>query len=169
MLRDLRATFRSGATKKLEWRKQQLRQLILLFTENADAIMEAIHADLGGSHLRGVFDMGAVEQARLALASLASWAKDESVSVGSARGSSYVRREPKARPQHLAVELPGQPRARSARRDPRRGQLRRPQAVGALAGVGGAPRRLVPQYLDASAVRVVTGGAADTTALLEMR
>ena len=170
MLRDLRATFRSGATKKLEWRKQQLRQLILLFTENADAIMEAIHADLGGSYLRGVFDMGAVEQARLALASLDGWAKDESVSFGSALGSSYVRREPKGvvlniSPWNFPVNLALDPLVAILAAG--NCAVLKPSELSPASEALLA--RLVPQYLDASAVRVVTGGAADTTALLEMR
>ena len=170
MLRDLRATFRSGVTKKLEWRKQQLRQLILLFTENADAIMEAIHADLGGSHLRGVFDMGAVEQARLALASLDAWAKDESVSFGSALGSSYVRREPKGvvlniSPWNFPVNLALDPLVAILAAG--NCAVLKPSELSPASEALLA--RLVPQYLDASAVRVVTGGAADTTALLEMR
>ena len=83
MLGELRSTFRAGTTKPLAWRKQQLRQLVKLVSENTDAIIEAIKADLGGPDMRGVFEMGSVEQARFALKNLDRWAKDENVPWGS--------------------------------------------------------------------------------------
>ena len=72
----LRLTFRAGVTRELAWRKHQLRQLIALFTENTDAIVAAVHADLGGPKFRGIFECGAVAQAKLALKNLDVWARD---------------------------------------------------------------------------------------------
>ncbi|MET8773314.1 aldehyde dehydrogenase family protein, partial [Streptomyces sp. NPDC004658] len=45
----LRATFRAGRTKGLDWRTGQLRQLRALLTERGDEIADALHADLGKS------------------------------------------------------------------------------------------------------------------------
>ena len=42
----LRVTFRAGVTKPPAWRKQQLRLLRALLTDNRDAIAAALHTDL---------------------------------------------------------------------------------------------------------------------------
>ena len=49
---DLRATFNSGLTKDLAWRKQQLRQLQAAIAENTDAITAAVRADHRGPKVR---------------------------------------------------------------------------------------------------------------------
>src|SRR5690348_16167508 len=45
----LRATFRTGRTKPVEWRTAQLRRLRELLTENGPDLAAALHADLGKS------------------------------------------------------------------------------------------------------------------------
>ncbi len=47
VVRRLRETFKTGRTKDLDWRRQQLRAMERLVTENEDAIAEALHQDLG--------------------------------------------------------------------------------------------------------------------------
>lgn len=46
-LAELRQTFRSGITKSVAWRKNQLRALIELLQDNEDKIFKALHQDLG--------------------------------------------------------------------------------------------------------------------------
>ncbi|KAK7027818.1 Aldehyde/histidinol dehydrogenase [Favolaschia claudopus] len=47
-IRDtLRASFRKGLTRPLEWRKHQLLQLARMLQENVDVFAEALHKDLG--------------------------------------------------------------------------------------------------------------------------
>lgn len=43
----LHATFRTGVTKDLAWREQQLKQLLCLVNDNEGAIIDALCADLG--------------------------------------------------------------------------------------------------------------------------
>lgn len=43
----LRATFRTGRTKPLEWRTGRLRRLRAMLTERGDEVAAALHADLG--------------------------------------------------------------------------------------------------------------------------
>ena len=105
MLKEMKTTFRDGLTKDLAWRKQQLRQLIKLCIENTEEIVAAVGADLGGPKMRGVFEMGCVEQARYAIAHLDSWAADESVSFGSPFGSNRIRRSPKGVVLSISTEL----------------------------------------------------------------
>lgn len=45
----LRATYRSGRTKPVEWRKAQLRGLREMLTAHGEDLAEALHADLGKS------------------------------------------------------------------------------------------------------------------------
>lgn len=42
----LRATFRSGRTRPLEWRVQQLQAIMKMVQENEDAVMDALRSDL---------------------------------------------------------------------------------------------------------------------------
>ena len=44
---DLRANFRTGHTRPLEWRRRELGKLRDLFTENTAEIQEALAKDLG--------------------------------------------------------------------------------------------------------------------------
>jgi hypothetical protein len=48
----LRATFATGRTRSIEWRKQQLKAIEKMMTENEGAIIEALAAD----HGRGPFE-----------------------------------------------------------------------------------------------------------------
>ena len=167
---ELTTTFHAGVTKELDWRKRQLRQVIALVTENVEPIEEAIAADLGGCKLRGVFEMGAVDDAALALKHLDRWARDERLPWGSPWGRSVVRSEPKGvvlliAPWNFPIAL----------------------VLGPLVGILAAGNccaikpsevspassallaRLIPKYFPPEAVRIVPGGIAETTALLAQR
>ena len=167
---ELNQTFHTGVTKDLAWRKQQLRQLITLVKENIEQIIDAISKDLGGPNMRGCFELGSVEQAAFALKNLDRWARDERLPWGSPWAKSVVRREPKGvvlliSPWNFPIELVLNP------------------LVGILAAgnccvikpseVSSASCallcELVPKYLSRDAVRVVSGGVAETTALLAQR
>jgi len=42
----VRDTFRSGRTRDVEFRKEQLRNLLKLFEENEDEVLQAVGKDL---------------------------------------------------------------------------------------------------------------------------
>jgi len=42
----VRDTFRSGRTRDVEFRKEQLRNLLKLFDENEDEVLQAVGKDL---------------------------------------------------------------------------------------------------------------------------
>lgn len=46
-VRELRQYFKTGKTKSVTWRKNQLTALLDLVHENEDAIFKALHQDLG--------------------------------------------------------------------------------------------------------------------------
>ncbi|RUO78958.1 aldehyde dehydrogenase family protein [Pseudidiomarina taiwanensis] len=53
MIETLRATYRSGLTRPLDWRRKQLNQLDLLLTEHEQELLDALASDLGKSAAEG--------------------------------------------------------------------------------------------------------------------
>ena len=45
-VKKLRDTYRTGRTKDVEFRREQLRNLLRLMDENEEEILEAVHKDL---------------------------------------------------------------------------------------------------------------------------
>ena len=168
----LRATFDSGRTTDLGWRKRQLQGVIDLVRENEEQLADALTADLG----KPAFDSWLTElnlvkdEAAHALKHLGSWVKPTKHSVP------LVVQPAKAwtEPQPLGVVLIIAPWNYPL-------QLLLAPAVAALAAgnamvlkpselapaTSAAVAELVPRYLDAEAVAVVEGGVPETTALLE--
>lgn len=46
-LAELRQTFKSGKTRSVAWRKNQLRAILDLIRDKEEVIFEALHQDLG--------------------------------------------------------------------------------------------------------------------------
>ncbi|MFD5441826.1 aldehyde dehydrogenase family protein [Streptomyces tendae] len=173
----LRATFRSGRTKPLVWRRTQLTKLRDLFTENREAIADALHADLRKPRPEAYavevdFPIKEIDHT---LEHLEQWLAPEPVAssalahlpAGSTAGTQY---EPLGTvlviaPWNYPVQLLLVP------------------LVGALAAGNTAVLKpseltpassaliaaLIPRYLDSDAVTVIEGGVPETTALLAQR
>ena len=98
---DLRATFNTGKTKDLEWRKQQLRQMQLMIKENYAEMCDAFRLDHGGPKIRAFFEVAPYVAAGHAISQLDKWAQDVIVPhkggnpLESLNGKSYIRKEPK--------------------------------------------------------------------------
>ncbi|MFJ4201325.1 aldehyde dehydrogenase family protein [Streptomyces sviceus] len=171
----LRATFRSGRTKPVEWRTTQLRRLREMLTENGTELAAALHADLGKSSteaFRTEIDF-TVREIDHTLDHLADWLRPEPAPVPPHLGA-----DASARTQYdpLGVVLVIAPWNYPA-------QLLLAPVVGALAAgnavvakpselapaTSAAVARLLPAYLDTDAVAVVEGGIPETTALLAER
>src|SRR5690349_18141618 len=71
-VKRLRETFKSGRTRSVEWRKQQLKALEKMMVDNEGAVMEALDKDLG----RGPFEAWMAD-----IASTAGEAKDAAKNV----------------------------------------------------------------------------------------
>ncbi|MET9579533.1 aldehyde dehydrogenase family protein [Streptomyces sp. DT199] len=171
----LRATFRTGRTKPVEWRTAQLRRLRDMLTENGADLAAALHADLGKSATeayRTEIDF-TVREIDHTLDHLADWLRPEPAPTPAHLGADvtvWTQYDP------LGVVLVIAPWNYPA-------QLLLAPVVGALASgnavvakpselspaTSAALARLLPAYLDPDAVAVVEGGVPETTALLAER
>ncbi|MFI8998784.1 aldehyde dehydrogenase family protein [Streptomyces sp. NPDC053542] len=172
----LRATFRGGRTRSLDWRAQQLWKLRTLLTEHRADLAAALHADLGKSEAEA---FGAevdfpIREIDHTLEHLEEWLRPTPVALSAegfpAGSTAGTRFDP------LGVVLVIAPWNYPA-------QLLLVPLAGALAAgntVVAKPSelapatsallaRLLPEYLDADAVAVVEGGVPETTALLAQR
>ncbi|MFC4500961.1 MULTISPECIES: aldehyde dehydrogenase family protein [Streptomyces] len=171
----LRATFRTGRTKPVARRTDQLRRLRALLTERGADLAAALHADLGKSSTeayRTEIDF-TVREIDHTLDHLDAWLRPESAPVPAHLGtdaSAWTQYDP------LGVVLVIAPWNYPA-------QLLLAPLVGALAAgntvvvkpselapaTSAALARLLPAYLDTDTVAVVEGGVPETTALLAER
>ena len=167
----LRGVFRSGRTRPIAWRRQQLEGLRRLLREREAEISAALTADLGRPALESFsseigFLLLEIEHA---LGELASWLKPEPVSTPLLLqpASSWIQKEPLGvvliiapwnYPFGLALgPLIGALAAGNC-------AIVKPSEISAASSATMA--RLVPQYLDPQAVLVVEGGVPETSALL---
>lgn len=171
---DLRLSFRSGATKYMEWRRQQLRALLALMEENKDLFIEALRNDL----YKHPFESLMMEidfvcnEIISALNNLASWMAPEKVNKGlvNLADDCFIKKEP------LGVVLIISPWNYPV-------QLLFSPMVGALAAGNCivlkpsdlAPNTselietLIPKYMDSECIRVYPGGTEEASELLEQR
>jgi len=172
LVAHLRATFDSGRTRPLAWRREQLEGLIRFVRENGDALVEALQADFGKPELEArAADIGQVTiEAKLALKNLKKWTRPERAGTVPLMGKSFVVRDP------LGVVLIISPWNYPV------GLLLSP-LVGAVAAGNAAvlkPSEVtphtsavlasqLPSYVDSDAIALVEGGVPETTALLEQR
>jgi len=168
-----RASFESGRTRSLEWRLQQLDRLAALLRDSGDRIEQALWTDLHKSPTQTqINETGAViaDIAHLKK-NLRRWLKDTRlpVPVGLRPARARLVTEPLGlvlviAPWNYPVQLLLAPLA---------GALAAGNAVVLKPSeltptVSALWAELVPQYLDADAVRVVEGGVEETTALLAL-
>jgi aldehyde dehydrogenase (NAD+) len=173
-VRRLRRTFSTGRTRPLAWRRAQLERLAALIVEREEALLGALHADLGKPRVEAwPSELGIVlGEIDTALAGLERWAAPEEVHTPwlYRPSSSRVFREP------LGVALIIGPWNYPV-------QLLLSPLVGALAAgncVVLKPSELspatssvlasaLPRFLDGEAVSVVEGGPEAARALLDER
>ncbi|MGQ4389459.1 aldehyde dehydrogenase family protein [Streptomyces sp. SAS_270] len=170
----LRATFDTGRTQPVAWRKQQLQALKRLLTEHEDDFAQALHTDLGKSATESyMMEIGfLVKEIDHTLSHLDRWLRPKRVSVplSLVPSRAWTVREPLGvvlviAPWNFPVNLALAP------------------VIGALAAGNAvvlkpsevAPAtsavlaHWLPRVLDPQAVAVVEGGVPETTALLEQR
>ena len=169
----LTKTFKSNLTKSLAWRKWQLKQLWWLIADNEKAIITALHSDLNRHEYETYYaDIGAVKQDILFhLSKVEEWSQDEIPDAGflfGTLGKARIRKEPRgvalvigAWNFPLVVTLSPMIAAVSAGCC----VMIKPSEIAAASQ--DLLAELVPRYLDASAIRVVTGGPKETTLVLE--
>jgi aldehyde dehydrogenase (NAD+) len=172
LVESLRKTFRSGKTRSIEWRQQQLHSVRRMIEENEQTFLDAINKDMGRSGFETTLaETGyLIGEVKYTLKHLAKWMKPKKVKTPMVAqpGKSYVMCEP------LGVVLNIAPWNYPL-------QLALAPAIGAIsagncvvikpseisAHTSAAIAELVPKYLDPEAVRVVEGAVPETQALLE--
>jgi aldehyde dehydrogenase (NAD+) len=170
----LRATYRSGVTRPLAWRRRQLEQMARMLEENEAEFLAALKVDLGKPVAEAfITDIAFVlGEIRGMVKHLAKWNRPKRVP------SPLVTLPARSRlvPEPLGVVLVIAPWNYPV-------QLLLVPAAGAIAAgntvvmkpseVSAATSallgRLVPRYLDPSAVALVEGGVPETTELLAER
>jgi aldehyde dehydrogenase (NAD+) len=170
----LRATFDTGRTRPLAWRRAQLDALHALLVDHERELLDALATDLAKPPLEAYgTDVGFVKsEVRHARKHLERWTRPEKVRapLTTQPARAWIQREP------LGVVLVIAPWNYPV-------QLALSPLVGALAAgncavlkpselaptTSAVLARRLPEYVDASAVAVVQGGAEETTALLAPR
>ena len=170
----LRATFESGRTRPLRWRRDQLEALRAMLVEREADLLAALKTDLGKPPTEAwATDVGfVISEITHALRHLRAWCRPERVwaPMVTRPASARIVREP------VGVALVIAPWNYPV-------QLLLSPLVGALAAgncVVGKPSEvasatsaalaeLLPEYLDTDALAVVEGGVAETQALLAQR
>jgi aldehyde dehydrogenase (NAD+) len=170
----LRATFQSGKTQPLAWRRDQLQRMRTMLVEREAEFLAALATDLGKPPTEAwVTDVGfVISEIDHVLRHLRRWARPERVwaPLVTRPARAMIVREP------LGVVLVIAPWNYPI-------QLLLSPLVGALAAgncavgkpsevapaTSAALARLIPQYLDSEAVAIIEGGVLGTQALLAER
>jgi len=171
---SLRATYRSGATRPLAWRRRQLEQMIRMLDENEAELLAALRTDLGKPTVEGfITDLAFVTgEIKGMIKNLEKWNQPQRVSspIVTQPARSQLRPEPLGvvlviAPWNYPVQLLLVPVASAIAAG--NAVVMKPSEVSAATSQ--ALGRLVPRYLDSSAIALVEGGVEETTELLEQR
>lgn len=166
----LRATFRSGRTQDIRWRKAALADLRRFLRGEADAITEALRADLGRPPVEAwTAEVGLVRsEVDHAVQNLDRWARPRRVSVPLLvqPGRAWVQPEPLGTvlilgPWNYPIQLVLAPLVAALAAG--NTALLKPSELAPASAAVLAER--LPRYLDPEAVRVVTGGPEVAEAL----
>jgi len=174
LVQQLRENFNSGITRPLNYRRQQLTGIIRLLKEHEQEIKTALYQDVGKPDIEafGAEIASTLREAEIACKYLAKWTKPKSVRTPlfAQPGKSRIYFEP------LGVVLIIAPWNYPV-------QLLLAPLIGAIAAGNCAVVKpselapatstllasLLPHYVDPACLSVVTGGAPETTALLNER
>ncbi|OCK78226.1 aldehyde dehydrogenase [Lepidopterella palustris CBS 459.81] len=168
-------TFKSGRTKSLKWRKWQLKQFWWMLEDNEEEMIKALHADLNRHEFESTFsEYAAVKRDILEhLEHLEEWAADEKPDAGFVMGTlsgARIKKEPLGvaliiGPWNFPLSLTMQPMIAAITAGCACMVKPSEMAEGAQEFLV----KMVPKYLDRDAIRVVTGGPAETGRILERK
>ena len=170
----LRATYDSGTTRPLEWRRRQLLQIVKMLEENEEEFQQALAADLGKPRAEGYLTDIAfvISEIHLMLKNLKKWNKPQRVPTPlvTMPAKSKLIPEPLGvvlviAPWNYPIQLLLVPVAGAIAAG--NAVVMKPSEVSVATST--ALARHVPRYLDQSAITLVEGGVPETTELLEQR
>ena len=172
LVAKLRATFDSGKTRPLAWRREQLQGILRFHKEQAEPLAEALRADLGKPTMEAYSaDIAqAPNEAKLALKNLAKWTKPENVGRVPMLGRSVLMRDPLGvvliiAPWNYPVGLLLSPLVGAVAAG--NAVVLKPSEV--TAHTSAILAETLPKYIDSDAIALVEGGVEETTALLDQR
>jgi acyl-CoA reductase-like NAD-dependent aldehyde dehydrogenase len=167
-----RAYFHSGATRPVEWRRQQLEAMKALLAENRPRFLKALHEDIGRSDVESdQMDVGfCIHEAEYALKHMSDWMKVEHEPTPLVMKPGHVRTRRDPLGVTLIIGAWNEPLMLTF------GPLAPALAAGNTAVIkpselvvatSALMAELVPKYMDTNAVAVVEGAIPETTGLLE--
>jgi aldehyde dehydrogenase (NAD+) len=170
---DLTATFNSGKTKDLAWRREQLQAVERMMSEREQDIFDALQSDLGKSAMESFTTETAYVSGDAAYSrkNLTRWTRKQRVStpIIGQPGKSWIQAEPLgivlvigAWNYPLQLTLAGMSAAIAAGNCVVLKPSELAPATSALIA------QLIPEFLDPDCIRVVEGDVPETTALLEL-
>lgn len=173
-MKELRGTYESGKTRSYEWRVSQLKGLLKLANFHEKEIVDALHSDLSKPELESFLQEIALmkESCSLALKKLHRWMAPEKVKTLMTTFPSSAEIVPEPLGVVLVISAWNYPFLLSL--DPVIGAIAAGNAV-VLKPSEIAPAtsavlaKLLAQYMDCSAVKVIEGAVPETTALLEQK
>ncbi|KAL1533608.1 aldehyde dehydrogenase (NAD(+)) [Salvia divinorum] len=170
----LRAVYTSGKTRTYEWRVSQLNAMLKIATRHEKDFVVALNSDLGKhEHEAFIHEISAVTSAcRMALKELHRWMKPEKVKTSMTTFPSSGELVPEPFGVVLVISTWNYPILLSlepviAAISAANAVVLKPSEVAPAASE--AMAKLLGQYMDASAVKVIEGGVQETTALLEQK
>ena len=167
----LRATFRSGRTKDLKYRRWQLKQLYWLVADNHEAIIEALHKDLGRPEFETHLNLkGMQDDIIYHIKHVEKWARNDIPESGflfTRVGRTYLRAEPRGLvfiigPWNFPDTLTIQPLAAAISAGCT--ALVKPSEL--ATNFSALLVQLASKYLDTESYAVVTGAASETQYML---
>ncbi|XP_051142235.1 aldehyde dehydrogenase family 3 member F1-like [Andrographis paniculata] len=174
MVDQLRHTFNSGKTKEESWRRSQLQNLLSLLVEKEDAICDALKNDLGKHPVESFRDeVGPlIKSVNFALKGLKKWMSGKKADLPLAAFPASASLVPEPLGVVLIISSWNFPFGLSVE-----------SLIGAIAAGNAAVlkpselapassavlARLIPSYLDSTAVRVVEGGVSAGEILLQQQ
>ena len=174
LVERLRATFATGRTRPVAWRKAQFRAILAMLHDREDDILEALAADSGKPAIEGwISDSAAiVREVSYIHDHVEKWMRPERASLPAVLmpGRAKVVREPLGvvlviAPWNYPVALLLRPFASAIAAG--NAVVGKPSEV--TANTSAMLARIVPEFLDPEAIAVVEGAVPQTTALLNQR
>ncbi|KAB2033709.1 hypothetical protein ES319_D04G038100v1 [Gossypium barbadense] len=174
LVNELRKTFNSGKTKSYEWRISQLESISKMIDEKEKEIVEALRKDLSKPELEAFLSeiLMARSSCKLALKELKQWMMPQKVETSLATYPSSA--EIVAEPLGVVLVISTWNFPFSLSLDPVIGAIAAGNAVvlkpsEIASATSSLLSRLVGEYMDKSAIIVVEGAVAETSALLEQK